>query len=150
MNRFFVALAATLLMSSCSPTATTSSTAGASFTVNPLLDNDGEIQGCVRGLGRTGAPSTGDIFREDGVDTGARGFIRIDGQLLSLSLVSSNANEHGGTRSFADAAQTTQVVETLTTGEGHPESDSVDETGTLVVTHNGATQTIQVEGGTAC
>src|SRR5262249_9987706 len=141
---------ATTSTSTTTTSASTTTTQTVSFAVQPLLENDGNIQGCTRMLSRVGAPSAGDIFREDGVDTGAKGFLRIDGALIQVDLVNSNASEKGGTRTFADKANTTQIVETLTTGASHQDSDSVDETGTLAVTHNGATQTIQVEGGTAC
>ena len=157
------AFAAALLLAACTPPATTTTststttsavtgtTHAASFTVNDLQESDGNIQGCTRSLSRTGAaPSAGEIFREDGVDTGAVGFVRIDGALIAVNLVSSNGNEKGGTRTFADKANTTQIVETLTTGAAHEEADSVEESGSLAITHNGATQTIQVEGGTAC
>ncbi|HWA01411.1 MAG TPA: hypothetical protein VG841_13960 [Caulobacterales bacterium] len=151
--RALLSLAAVLALASCSPppaTPTTSATGAANFVIDDLAENDGDIQGCARMLGRVNAQPGADVFREDGVDTGAKGFIRIDGVLIQVNLVSANATEQGGARAFADASRSTQVVETLTTGAAHEESDSVEESGALTVTHNGATQILQVSGGTAC
>src|SRR5262249_31820082 len=132
-----------------SNTATTAA-APAAFVINDLQDNDGAIQGCSVMLGRAG-PSNGaigrDIFREDGVATGAKGYVRIDGALIEVDLVSSNQDDKGGTRSFGDKQHTTQIVENLVTGAAHEESDSVEQSGTLVVTHNGVSQTVRVRGG---
>ena len=101
-------------------------------------------------LGRTGPSPGADVFREDGVDAGARGFIRIDNTLIGVALVSSNATEAGSARVFENATHATRVVEQLKTGAAHEESDSVEERGSLTITHNGATQTITVSGGVAC
>ncbi|HVY84117.1 MAG TPA: hypothetical protein VG943_03230 [Caulobacterales bacterium] len=148
------ALAAVLLLAACSPQSTTgaatSTAAAARFVVNDLGDNDGAIQGCTTMLGRKGAQPGADVFRAGGGDQDAQAFVRIDGALVTLNLTSANVNEQGGTRTFADASHTTQVVEALTTGATHEEADSVEQSGTLTITHNGSTQTIEVEGGTAC
>jgi len=131
--------------------AATSTASPAAFVINDLAEHDGDIQGCSVMLSRADArPSAGDIFREDGVESGAKGFVRIDGALIQVDLVRSDQNEKGGTRTFADKTHATQIVETLTTGAAHQESDSVEQSGTLAVTHNGATQTLRVAGGTAC
>ena len=151
-----VAVAAALLLLGCTPPAATSAstassaaiTPPASFTVDLLAQNDANIQGCTRMLTRHGGG--GEIFVEDGVDTGAIGFIRVNGALLNVDLVSNTSTEKGGARTFADKARTITIVETLVTGAAHEEADSVEESGTLAVTFGGATQTIQVEGGTAC
>ena len=157
MHAKFFVLAATLIAASCSrPAATTTAAsappAAASFTVGELADADAPIQGCSVMLSRVGAPSSaGDVFRAGGGDDkSVQGFIRIDGTLITLGLVNASADEKGGVRTFADAQHTTQVVETLTAGAAHEESDSVEESGTLAVTHNGAAQTLHVTGGTAC
>ncbi|MES1156604.1 MAG: hypothetical protein ABUL73_02385 [Alphaproteobacteria bacterium] len=148
------AFAAILLIASCGPQAATTSTTSAapSFSIGTLADSDAPIQGCSVMLSRAGAaPSDGDVFRAGGDDDKTvQGFIRIDGALITLGLVNASITEKGGARTFADAQHATQVVETLTTGEAHEEADSVDESGTLAVTHNGATETLQVTGGTAC
>jgi len=152
-------LAAALPLAACTqPAATTTATAppattaAATFVVGNLAEGDGQIQGCTTMLSRAGdAPSAGDLFRAGGGDDkDVQGFIRIDGALITLNLVTADIDEKGGRRSFADTAHTTQVIESLTTGAAHEESDSVEESGTLAVTHNGATQTLQVSGGTAC
>lgn len=121
----------------------------ANFVINPLTEADNTIQGCTTSLSRRG-DTTGEIFLEDGVDSGAKGFIRIDGALINVGLVDLTESETGATRTFADTADTVRIVETLTVGQAHEESDSVDMSGTLAVTYRGATRTIPVEGGTAC
>ena len=150
-----VALLAIGLISiaACQPAATTREAAGASasstaFAVNALSEADVQIQGCTRMLNRTGGREM--IFAEDAVDAGAKGFIRIDGQLINVGLTAASGDEHHSTRNFADADHTLSVVESLTTGAAHEQSDSVEEAGTLAVTYKGATQTMPVEGGTAC
>ena len=162
MKRISASLTAVILLavSGCSkpvatPEAASSEAAPASvsapaatFVINPLQDKDNDIMGCQTML--SDGKSPGELFVEDGVDTGARGLLRINGYLVSVDLVSNIQTETGGTRTFADKEKTVTVVETLKTGAQHPESDSVDMSGTLTVTHNGATQTIAVTGGTAC
>lgn len=103
-------------------------------------------------LSRVGAPmNDGLLFAEDAVDNGAKGFIKINGHVLNLALVrATSADTAPEVRTFADAAHTVEVVETTTLGQAHEEADSVERTGTLAVTFGGATQTIPVEGGTAC
>jgi len=103
-------------------------------------------------LSRVGAATNaGLLFAEDGVENGAIGFIKINGTVLNVALTSKSGGETGPTvRTFADTAHTVQVVETTTTGAAHEESDSVEQSGTLAVTFGGATQTIPVDGGTAC
>lgn len=149
-----IAIAA-IALTACSrpaapPTASTPPPAAvAAFTINPLTEADNTIQGCTTSLSRRGDTS-GEIFLEDGVDSGAKGFIRIDGALINVGLVDLTESETGATRTFADAAHTVRIVETLTVGQAHEESDSVDMSGTLAVTYRGATQNFPVEGGTAC
>ena len=153
MRQYALLLTAFALVSACQPAATTTATTAtnpspAPFDVGALSETDIQIQGCTRTLNRTGSTDT--IFAEDGVDTGAKGFIRIEGQLINVGLTAGAGDEHHSVRNFADANHTIGIVETLTTGAAHEESDSVEESGTLAVTYKGAALTIQVEGGTAC
>ena len=117
------------------------------FTVQALTDADNDIQGCQVMLDQKGV---GQVFLEDGVDTGAHGYIRIDGTKYRVDLTSSVQDEKGGTRVFADKASGLTLTEVLKTGEAHEESDSVEQSGTVAVTFKGVTKTIAVEGGTAC
>ena len=133
---------------SAAPTATVP--APTDFVIDDLKEEDGNIQGCTTMLARVRTTAPGNVFIEDGVDTGAVGFIRIDTKLVKLTLVSATPTDRGAVRTFADPAKTVRVVETTTTGQSREESDSVDQSGTIAVTHKGATQTIAVEGGTAC
>lgn len=163
MTALVFAIGAALLASACQPAPAPQSTAvsppptaaaagAASFHVDPLGDNDWNIQGCQTMLSRVGAPmNEGLLFAEDGVDDGAKGFIKINGQVLHVALVR-GARTDGGpeVRTFADAAHTIEVIETTTLGAANEEADSVERNGTLAVTFGGATQTIPVEGGTAC
>lgn len=151
-------LLAALSMAACSPpattlttstTVTTSTTAPASFTIGVLAEHDADIQGCTASFSRQGDTS-GQVFAENGVDTGAFGFIRINGNLIPVDLVTADENEKGATRTFADKGHTLSIVETTVTGAAHPEADSVESSGTLAVTFGGSTQTLQIEGGTAC
>ncbi len=165
MNRITASLAAIALLAvtSCSkpaakPEGASSEAAPASseasisipntFSLSPLQDKDNDIMGCQTMLSDGKAP--GELFVEDGVEKGARGLLRVNGYLVSVDLLTNDQTEKGGTRTFADKDKTITVVETLTTGEQHPDSDSVDMSGTLTVTYKGITQTIPVTGGTAC
>ncbi len=150
MKRYAPMLTAFALTAACTPAATPPppDLSQPSFTVGTLSETDIQIQGCTRTLNRTGSTDT--IFAEDGVDAGAKGFIRIDGQLINVALAAGTGDEQHSTRNFADANHTVAIVESLTTGAAHEESDSVEESGILAITYKGATQTVQVEGGTAC
>lgn len=124
-----------------------SSAAPANFKVQALTDADNDIQGCQTMLDQKGV---GQVFIEDGVDPGAHGYIRIDGTRYRVDLTSSVQDETGGVRMFADGKSGLTVTETLKTGQAHEEADSVDQSGKITVTFRGATQTIAVDGGTAC
>ena len=146
MKRYTLLLTALVSIAGCQPGATT--TAGAAFNVQPLSETDIQIQGCSRTLSRTSAADP--IFAEDSVDAGAKGFIRVDGQLIDVGLTAASGDQQHSTRNFADADHTIEIVESLTSGAAHEESDSVEESGALAITYHGATQTIPVEGGAAC
>jgi len=118
------------------------------FTVQALTEADNDIQGCQVMLDQKGV---GQVFLEDGVDTGAHGYIRIDGTKYRVDLTSSVQDEKkGGVRVFADAKAGLTVTEKLKVGEAHQESDSVEQSGTITVTFKGITKEIAVDGGTAC
>lgn len=119
----------------------------AGFKVEPLGEGEGDVQGCQTMLSGEG---DGDIFRASAADTDASGFIKIDGTVVKVDLVSSEGDEKSHVRSYESADKKTTVVENLTTGEAHPESDSVEQSGVLDVTHNGEKQSLEVKGGTAC
>jgi hypothetical protein len=159
-----LALTAALFAAACHPAAapdaagadstasTASSTAPASFSVDALTDNEWIIQGCSSSFSRVGAPvNQGVLFAEDAVDTGAKGFIKINGALINVTLTNTTGGESSPeVRTFEDSAHTVTVVESTTLGEAHEEADSVERSGTLTVTFGDATQTIPVDGGTAC
>lgn len=160
-----LALCAAFLAAACQPVAAPSgssdststapasqTSAPASFSVDALADNEWMIQGCMTAVSRVGAaPNAGVLFVEDVVDQGAKGFIKINGAVLNVGLTHTTGGESSPeVRTFEDGAHTVTVVESTTLGQAHEEADSVDRTGTLAVTFGGATQTIPVEGGTAC
>lgn len=124
-----------------------SSVAPVSFKVQALTDADNDIQGCQVMLDQK---DVGQVFIEDGVDTGAHGYIRIDGTRHRVDLTTSVQDEKGGVRVFADTKSGLTVIEKLKTGQAHQESDSVEQSGTITVTFKGVTQEIAVDGGTAC
>jgi len=118
------------------------------FLVGPLSEADINIQGCATTLERKDGTDT--VFAEDGAASGAQGVIRLDRQLIHVSLVSASGDERRAKRRFADADQSVVIIEDLKTGASHQESDSVDQYGTVAVTYRGQTQTLEVAGGTAC
>ncbi|MDV6330534.1 hypothetical protein [Asticcacaulis sp. 201] len=123
--------------------------AAKTFVINELNDDDGDIMGCTTMLTR--ASGGRDIFREDGVDSGAKGFLRIDGKLMRVDLTGiSRDNDSTGTRLFSDATGRLTVKEAYVIGAAHQESDSVEMTGNLTVTWDGVTQSVAFAGGTAC
>ncbi|WP_443749734.1 hypothetical protein [Asticcacaulis solisilvae] len=127
--------------------AAASSAVPASFKVEALTDADNDIQGCQVMLDQKGV---GQVFIEDGVDTGAHGYIRVDGARYRVDLTTSVIDEKGGVRVFVDKKSGLTVTEALTTGAAHEESDSVEQSGSIVVAFKGVTQKIAVDGGTAC
>ncbi|WP_156162588.1 hypothetical protein [Burkholderia sp. MSHR3999] len=129
------------------------------FAVNTLSLDDGEneLNGCTTELTRVGAPeSAGAVFRDSSSDTEGTGFIRIDGTLIRVHLTATKVDESSAekvlryTHVFEDASRTTRVVEILKNGATNEQADSTQQTGFLTITHGGATQTLRVEGGTAC
>ncbi len=129
------------------------------FTINALslADGDNELSGCTTELTRVGAPeSAGPVFRESSSDTEGIGFIRIDGTLIRVRLSSSKANQPSAadaqeyTHVFEDASHTTRVIEALKNGATNEQADSTAHAGSLTIIYRGATQTLRVEGGTAC
>jgi hypothetical protein len=121
------------------------------FTVGTLADSDySGIQGCTTVFGPVGAKPGSDIFVEDAGDTDGKGLMKIDGKMVGLKLVSQTQSEKGGLRQFKSADGKLSVAENFVTGKAHEESDSVEMTGTLTITWNGSSQSIKVEGGTAC
>ncbi|WP_155122468.1 hypothetical protein [Burkholderia ubonensis] len=129
------------------------------FAVNTLSLDDGEneLNGCTTELTRVGVPeSAGAVLRDSSSDTEGTGFIRIDGTLIRVHLTASKVDESSDekvvryTHVFEDTSRTTQVIETLRNGATNRQADSTQQTGFLTIIHGGATQTLRVEGGTAC
>ncbi|KVG61823.1 hypothetical protein WJ33_30475 [Burkholderia ubonensis] len=100
--------------------------------------------------------SAGAVLRDSSSDTEGTGFIRIDGTLIRVHLTASKVDESSDekvvryTHVFEDTSRTTQVIETLRNGATNRQADSTQQTGFLTIIHGGATQTLRVEGGTAC
>lgn len=114
-----------------------------------LNDSDYTIQGCTTVLSRmTG--SGADIFAEDGGDTGAKGYLKINGKVVPVTLTKGTSDDKGGAREFVSADNKIQVVETYVIGKQNPDTDSVELSGSLKVTVDGSSQVIRVQGGTAC
>ena len=121
------------------------------FAIGTLADSDySGIQGCMTVFSRAGDPAGNNLFVEDSVDTDAKGLMKIDGQMVGLKLVSQTHTSKGGLRLFRSADGKLSVAENYITGTAHEDTDSVEMSGTLTVTWNGASQAIKVDGGTAC
>ena len=121
------------------------------FTVGTLVDSDySGIQGCTTVFGRAGGQAGADIFVEDAGDTDGKGLMKIDGKMIGLKLVSQTQSDKGGLRQFKSADGKLSVAENYVNGTAHEDTDSVEMTGNLTVTWNGSSQSIKVEGGTAC
>ena len=121
------------------------------FAIGTLADSDySGIQGCMTVFSRAGDPAGNNLFVEDSVDTDAKGLMKIDGQMVGLKLVSQTHSAKGGLRLFRSADGKLSIAENYITGTAHEDTDSVEMTGNLTVTWNGASQSIKVEGGTAC
>jgi hypothetical protein len=117
------------------------------FKVEPLGEEEGDVQGCQTMLSNDDG---GEIFRASAADNDAPGFVKIDGAVVQVDLVSSEGDEMSRVRTFESADKNTSVVESLMNGEAYPESDSVAQSGSIEVTHDGVKQTFEVKGGTAC
>ncbi len=115
------------------------------FHVDDMADSDGQFGGCLTTLYRDNA-GRHPIFSEDGTN----GYIRVDGNFITLALASSTDSDKGGVRIFTSANKQLIVRETFLMGAWHPELDSVDLTGTLDVTYKNVKQSFVVHGGTAC
>jgi len=169
MRRFLACIAASAALAACGPkvekkadiageaavSSPQTQTAGnaaavpaAGFKVEPLSEGEGDVQGCQTMLSLQGG--NGDIFRASAADNDAPGFVKIDGSVIRVDLTSAAGDEKSHARTFESADRKTSVIETLTTGAAHPDSDSVEQSGSLEITHNGEKRTFPVEGGTAC
>jgi hypothetical protein len=154
MRKVLNCIAAAFLLAACGPDAgktpnmggATAQNAAAEFKLEPLENDEGNIQGCQTILNAGG----GEIFRAGASDKDAVGFLKIDGALIELNLIAAHGDEARQVRSFESADKKTSVVESLATGQAYPESDSVEQTGTLAVKHGEARLTFDVSGGTAC
>ncbi len=123
----------------------------AAFSVDTLAEADySGIQGCMTVFSRIGAQPGASLFVEDAVDTDAKGLMKIDGQMIGVKLVSQTQSGKGGLRLFRSADGKLTVAENYITGTAHEDTDSVEMTGNLTITWKGASQSIKVEGGTAC
>ena len=121
------------------------------FTVGTLADSDySGIQGCTTVFGPAGGKPGADLFAEDANDTDGKGLIKIDGKIAGVKLTSQTQSDKGGLRMFKSADGKLTVAENYVTGTAHEDTDSVEMTGDLTVTWNGSSQSIKVEGGTAC
>ncbi len=121
------------------------------FTIGTLADSDySGIQGCTTVFGPAGSQPGADIFVEDASDTDGKGLMKIDGKMIGLKLVSQTQSDKGGLRQFRSADGKLSIAENYVNGTAHEDTDSVEMTGTLTVTWNGSSQSIKVEGGTAC
>jgi hypothetical protein len=141
---------AAALVVACSTTTTVSAP---TFTVGTLSESEAYTNGCMTMMRRTGvAPSDGDVYRVGQLeaDDSAIAFVRIDGVLIRLNLVSAEITERTIHRVFASADQSTRVVERLRIGAVNEAADSTAHSGVLTITHNGAAQTVRVTGGAAC
>lgn len=121
--------------------------APAAFKLEPLGEGEGDVQGCQTMLSNDGGA---EIFRASAADSDAPGFLKIDGDVVQVDLVSSEGDEKSRVRTFESSDKKTSVVESLVSGEAHQESDSVEQSGSIEVTHDGAKQTFDVKGGIAC
>ena len=144
-----------ILLGACQPEASAPSRPPAPakpvFTVNTLAETDySGIQGCTTVFGPVGVKPGADIFVEDAGDTDGKGLMKIDGRMVGLKLVSQTQSDKGGLRLFRSADGKLSVAENYINGTAHEDSDSVELSGTLTVTWNGASRSIRVEGGTAC
>ena len=125
--------------------------ASTAFTVGTLADSDySGIQGCMTVFSRAGSQPGNNLFVEDAVDTDAKGLMKIEGTMVGLKLVSQTHTSKGGLRLFRSADRKLSVAENYITGTAHEDTDSVEMSGTLTVTWNGVSQSIKVDGGTAC
>lgn len=125
----------------------------AEFVIQALGEEEAYASGCMTMLRRAGAsPAAGDVLRvgEFERDTGPIGFMRIDGALIRLRRISSSETEQTIHDVFANEDGATRVEERLRIGAVNEEADSTAHNGMIVVTHNGAKQTVRVSGGTAC
>jgi hypothetical protein len=153
-------LTGAVLLEACQPKAQPSAAAAApapqapvtpAFTVEPLVESDySGIQGCATVFRRAGTAPGNNLFVEDAVDTDAKGLMRIDGTMVGVKLVSQTHTSKGGLRLFRSADGKLSVAENYLTGTAHEDTDSVEMSGTLTVTWNGASQALKVDGGTAC
>ena len=130
MRVFLTFVAATALLAACGPkveqkpamiseatistegetAAATAKEASAGFKLEPLGEGEGDVQGCQTMLS---GGDGGDIFRASAADKDASGFLKIDGEVVQVDLVSAEGDEKSHVRSFESADKKTSVVESL-------------------------------------
>ena len=124
--------------------------AAAAFTVSPLQQGDGaDLTGCITKIARAVAkPSY--ILIEDSLQGGATGYIRINGQLTKIRMISGGSDSIHSVRSFVDASNTLSVVESYDIKDAAPGQTVRPLTGQLIVTWKGDTQAIAIGGARNC
>lgn len=131
--------------------ATPEEKAAAAFTVNPLLPSDGaDLTGCITKVARAGITDGSRILIEDSLQGGANGYIRLNGRLTKITMISGGSDSIHSVRSFVDASNRLSVVESYDIGDVKPGQTVRPLTGQLIVTWKGGTQTIAIGGARGC
>lgn len=124
--------------------------AAGAFTVDNLQPGDGaDLTGCITKVGRAGVTGAR-IFIEDSLQGGANGYIRINGHLTKITMVTGGADAVHSIRSFVDASKALSVVESYNIGEAAAGTTVRPVTGELIVTWKGGTQRIPIGGARNC
>ena len=135
--------------------------AAAAWHIESLPDSAPLYQqsGCMGSFGLRGHTEK-TVFLDDSVDVKAKANIKLGGKIFALDLVSARTSGKNGAdssgpgtrfeRVFKDRTGAVSVRASLTAGKEHPEADSTEMAGTLSVTWQGTTQTIDIVGGVAC
>ncbi|CAL4866849.1 hypothetical protein MMA231_01094 [Asticcacaulis sp. MM231] len=124
--------------------------AAGAFTVDNLQPGDGaDLTGCITRVGRAGVTGAR-IFIEDSLQGGANGYIRLNGQLTRVTMVTGGADAVHSIRSFVDTTKALSVVESYNIGEAAAGTTVRPVTGELIVTWKGGTQRIPIGGARNC
>jgi len=121
--------------------------AAKAFTIGDLQTGDGAgLTGCITTVARAGHTDGTRIFIEDSLQGGATGFIRLNGQLTKMVMITGGSDHIHSVRSFVDGSGQLSVVESYDIGETREGQTVRPLTGELIVTRKGDTQRIAIGG----
>lgn len=146
------------LLCACQPAPTESTESASqsysapSFVLGDVAFEETDISGCSVTLQQKDAGPNRYVFLFGSEDEAAKGFLRLDGKIVTVTRSASTFDEAkaSGQDAFASQDGEVRVVYDYTLGESSEAIDGAKLTGTVTITGFGGLQTVSVTGTSAC